>query len=132
MPLSWNIFHDQKLVHIVCDGVVTRQDLEAHFDAIVVADAMSYAKLFDASRAVPTYDENDVLLMGARLSAYAATLEAGPLAVVGQGDPLKITFRRFVNVSPSKRPAAFFATEAEARAWLKEQVAKRSAAADRK
>jgi hypothetical protein len=27
-------------------------------------------------------------------------------------------FKRFVNVSPSKRPARFFISEASARAWL--------------
>jgi hypothetical protein len=32
-----------------------------------------------------------------------------------------ITFRRFVNISPSKRPAQIFKSEAEARAWLKSQ-----------
>ena len=51
-------------------------------------------------------------------SAYTATVDSGPLAVVGLSDHVEMTFRRFVNVSPSKRPAALFKTEAEARAWL--------------
>ena len=51
MPLRWNIFHDQKLVHIVAEGPITLKDMEEHFDAIVVAEAMPYAKLFDATRA---------------------------------------------------------------------------------
>ena len=62
------------------------------------------------------------MLMGARLSAYTATLEAGPLAVVGLGDVVETAFRRFLNMSPSKRPAAMFKTEAGARAWLAAQV----------
>jgi len=60
--------------------------------------------------------------MGARLSAYTATLTAGPLAVVGLGEAVETAFRRFINMSPSKRPAAMFRTEAEARAWLATQA----------
>ena len=125
MPLRWEILHAQKLVHIVAEGAVTREELEEHFDAIVVADAMSYAKLFDASRAEPVYGDDDVMLMGARLSAYTATLTAGPLAVVGLSDDVETAFRRFINLSPSKRPAAMFKTEAEARAWLTAQAKSR-------
>lgn len=118
MPLRWEILHPQKLVHIVAEGPVTLKEMEEHFDAILVADAMPYAKLFDASRIEPIYDDHDVLMMGARLSAYTATVASGPLAVVGQSDELQLAFRRFVNVSPSKRPAALFGSEPEARAWL--------------
>lgn len=118
MPLRWEILHPQKLVHIVAEGAVTPKELEEHFDAILVANAMPYAKLFDATRALPVYDDNDVLAMGARLSAYTATLDSGPLAVIGASHAVELAFRRFVNISPSKRPAALFKTEAEARTWL--------------
>lgn len=83
---------------------------------------MSYAKLFDATRAIPSYTDDDVMMMGARLSAYTAALPSGPLAVVGQGEEIRTALRRFINVSPSDRPAGFFATEAEARIWLKAQA----------
>ena len=122
MPLRWEILHAQKLLYVVAEGEVTRQDLEAHFDAVVVEDALRYAKLFIAINAQPKYDDHDVLMLGARLSAYTSTVENGPLAVVGNSELVRTTFRRFVNISPSKRPAAFFKTEAEARAWLAEQT----------
>lgn len=122
MPLRWNIDHGKKLVHIVGEGVVTRADLEGHFDAIVVADAMAYGKLFDASNVVPQYDEHDLLMVGARLSAYTATLTAGPLAVFATSDEVKLVFRRFINLSSSPRPAAFFPSEGKARAWLAAQM----------
>ena len=102
MPLRWEILHPQKFIHIVAEGPVTLKEMEDHFDAIAV--------------------ENDVLMMGARLSAYTATLESGPLAVVGRGVELETAFRRFVNISPSNRPAALFKTEAQARAWLEEKT----------
>jgi hypothetical protein len=61
----------------------------------------------------------------ARLSAYTASLKSGPLAVIGLSDEPRLAFRRFVNISPAKRPARLFETEVEARTWLKE-VATRS------
>lgn len=118
MPLRWDIDHSRKFVHIVAEGPVTLKEMEAHFDAIMVANAMGYAKLFDASHAQPTYSDDDVMAMGARLSAYTATLPSGPLAVVGTSDLVWSTFKRFVNISPSRRPAELFKTEADARAWL--------------
>lgn len=122
MPLRWKIDHAEKFIHIVADGAVTLEDMEEHFDAIAVADAMGYAKLFDASRLDPVYSDDDVMAMGARLSAYTATLESGPLAVVGRSDEAVDAFRRFVNVSPSKRPARFFPSETDARTWLAAQA----------
>lgn len=53
--------------------------------------------------------------------AYTANLPSGPLAVVGGTSDVRSTFVRFVNVSPSKRPAMLLKTEDEARAWLAEQ-----------
>ena len=120
MPLRWKIQHPQKFVHIVAQGTVTLKEMEDHFDAIM--DAMAYAKLFDATLIDPKYDDHDVKMMGGRLSAYTATFESGPLAVVGQSDALRIAFHRFVNISPSKRPAALFKTESDARAWLATKV----------
>jgi len=121
MPLRWEIHHPQKLIHIVAEGKVTAQELEKHFDALVVENVLSYSKLFDARQAEPMYSDHDVMMMGARLSAYVANFESGPLAVIGQGPAVEEAFARFVNISPSKRPAALFKTEAEARAWLESQ-----------
>ena len=123
MPLHWVIDHPEKFIQIVADGPVTLKEMEEHFDAIAVAGAMGYSKLFDMTRIVPIIQDDDVMAMGARLSAYTATMETGPLAVVGQGDEMAMIFRRFVNISPSKRPAQFFAAEREARAWLATQSA---------
>ncbi len=122
MPMRWDIDHAQKFVHIVAEGAVTLKEMEGHFDALLVADAMPYAKLFDISKGDPIYSDADVMTMGARLSAYTSTVGSGPLAVVGLGDHLEITFRRFINISPSKRPAKLFKTEAKARAWLAKQT----------
>jgi hypothetical protein len=36
MPIKWEIFHDQKLVHIIANGRVTLPEMEEHFDALAV------------------------------------------------------------------------------------------------
>ena len=87
----------------------------------MVENALGYAKLFDATNLEPVYSEQDVLTMGARLSAYTANFDSGPLAVVGREEQVVGAFRRFVNISPSKRPARIFSTEAKALAWLRLQ-----------
>lgn len=122
MPIRWEILHDERFVHIVADGPLLREELEAHFDDMVVQNALSYAKLFDATKMEPVYDDNDVLMMGARLSAYTAHFDSGPLAVVGDRPEVVLAFKRFVNMSPSDRPAALFPTEAAARTWLRERT----------
>jgi hypothetical protein len=121
MPLRWEILHPERLVHIVAEGPVTLKEMEEHFDTLVAAEALPYAKLFDATNAEPLYSDDDVMPMGARLSAYTANFKSGPLAVIGLTNDVRSTFKRFVNISPSKRPAKIFKTETEARAWLAEQ-----------
>ena len=118
MPLRWEILHAERRVNITADGPVSLKEMEQLFDAIVVADAMPYAKLFDATRLVSTYDEEDLLQMGARLSAYASTLPIGPLAFVGKTDAAATVFQRFTTMSPSGRPAQLFATRGAAESWL--------------
>jgi hypothetical protein len=123
MPVHVKVLHPQKLVLVVIEGPVVLKDMEDHFDKIVLENAIGYAKLVDCSRAQPVYNDNDVLMMGARLSAYTKAMgEAGPLAVFGESDELNLAFARFINMSPSKRPAGLFKTEGQARARLARQA----------
>ena len=121
MPLRWEILHAEKLVYLVADGTVTLKDLEEHFDAVLVADAMPYAHLFNAINCQPVYSDADVMTMAARVSAYASIVKSGPLAVVTLSDDVEDTFKRFINFSSRKRPTRMFRTEAKARAWLAQQ-----------
>jgi len=121
MALTWTLDHEQKLIHVVADGPVTLADMERHFDDLVTKNVLSYAKLFDATKLVPVYSEQDMFAMGARLSVYAA-LDNGPLAVVGKGDAVHLATKRFFNMSSSPRPAKIFSTVAKARKWLATQV----------
>ena len=121
MPLRVEISHSRKFVYIVAEGAVTLREMEAHFDELVVANALGYAKLFEATELQPVYGDSDVMQMGARLSAYTATYESGPLAVVGRTEAVRDAFKRFVNISPSLSPARIFASEDKAISWLQKQ-----------
>jgi hypothetical protein len=121
MPLRWEISHADTLVVIVGEGVVTLKDVEVYLDAIVTADAMPYGKLFDASKVVPEHDDNDLMMLGARMSAYSATLKSGPLVFVVTDPATRLTVERYINLSKADRAVAIFKTVAQARAWLDAQ-----------
>jgi len=121
MPIRWTISREERLVVATTEGVVTLKDVEAYLDALVVADAMPYAKLFDASDIEPRATDNDVLMLGARMSAYGATLPGGPLAIVVKARVAREFVDRYLNLTPAARPVNIFQTADEARRWLDAQ-----------
>jgi len=118
MPIRWEILHPEKRVHVVGEDIVTLQHVETYLDAIVTAGAMSYGKLFDATKVVPQYDDHDILMLGARFSAYRSTLECGPLVFVVNGDSVLETIKKYINLAAAERPVAVFRTIGKARLWL--------------
>jgi len=121
MPVQWTISHEQRLVIAKTQGVVTLKDVEVYLDAVVVADAMPYAKLFDASDIDPQASDADVMALGARMSAYVATLSGGPLAFVVKTDIAREFVDRYLNLTAAPRPVNIFQTVEEARHWLDAQ-----------
>jgi hypothetical protein len=118
MPIQWTISKPTRLVIAVCKGAVTRQDIEGYLDAVVVADVMSYRKIFDGTHGQPALSDADMMELGARIRAYATTGEMGPLAIVA-GTPEG--FQRahlFVALSEARRPIKIFQELHEARQWL--------------
>ena len=63
MPIRWTISHEERLVVATTQGVVTLKDIEAYLDALVVADAAPYAKLFDASDVDLQATDHDVMML---------------------------------------------------------------------
>ena len=118
MPIRWEALHSEKLLLVTGDGVVTLKEVEVYLDEIVTAGAMPYAKLFDATRITPKYDDHDIMMLGARMSAYRTTLEGGPLAFVVAGGPTHEAIQRYINLTPAERTVAVFTTVPEARAGL--------------
>jgi len=103
------------------EGVVTLKDIEAYLDALVVADAAPYAKLFDASDVDLQATDHDVMMLGARMRAYVATWPGGPLAFVVTTVLARDFVDRFLNLAAAPRPVNIFRTADEARRWLDAQ-----------
>jgi hypothetical protein len=121
MPIRWTISDEERLVVATTEGVVTLKDIEAYLDALVVAEAMPYAKLFDASDVDLQATDHDVMMLGARMRAYVATWPGGPIAFVVTTRPARDFVDRFLNLAAASRPANIFLTADEARRWLDAQ-----------
>ncbi|MBS0522467.1 MAG: hypothetical protein JSS04_02440 [Proteobacteria bacterium] len=92
-----------------------------YFDALVVQDAMGYPKLFDAREAEPRLSDDDVMVLGARVSAYEVHDPRGPVAAVAMGREARAILQRFMNLGGTRRPMRLFESIEEARAWLEAQ-----------
>jgi hypothetical protein len=79
---------------------------------------MPYPKLFDAREAEPRLSDDDVMVLGARVSAYAAFDPRGPIAAVATNPKASEILQRFMNLGGAERPMRLFATVEEAMAWL--------------
>ena len=120
MPMRWTISHEERLVTIVAEGPVGLLEIEAYFDAVVVAGAQPYAKLLDASTMEPLLSDADVMAIGARMSAYVKDQKwsGGPAAFVATTRASREFVQRFINLAASPRRAQIFRTVDEARRWL--------------
>lgn len=118
MPIRCTIDHDKRFVYVEATGPVTLDDVLAYFDRLVVENAMAYPKLFDASRATAELSDADVMVLGARVSAYSLHDPRRPLALVAQNERIVELLRRFMNLGMARRPAMLFRRIEDARRWL--------------
>jgi len=119
VPITWNILADERMVVARADGPVTLHDIQDYLDAVVVADAQPYSKLFDAGTMVLQLSDEEVMLLGARMSAYSGAFDtAGPLAFVATSLAVEGFAKRFLNVASVQRPSKICKTVEEAKAWL--------------
>src|SRR5262249_26815665 len=111
MPIHWTISKPTRLVVAVCKGPLTRKDIEAYLDAVVVADALAYRKIFDATlaEALPGgLPDDDVMALGARIRAYATTGDMGPLAIVASTPESYERAHLYAALSDARRPIRIF------------------------
>ena len=122
MPIKWTISHPERMVTVQIDGEVTLPEGEAYLDAVVVADAMSYAKLLDCTTMVTHVTDDEMMRLGARMRAYASILKGGPLVFVVATPEIDDYVRRYINLAGADRPVKIVKTVDQARHWLKTQV----------
>ena len=125
MPLSWTISHPNRLVTAISKNQVSLLDMQAYLDDVVVADAMGYAKLFDLTDGTLALSESEMMELGARIRAYAATGRMGPLAVVATSPNAYDQARTYTALASANRPLQIFRDLNSARKWLDAQSAAR-------
>jgi hypothetical protein len=123
MPIHWTISHPTRLVLAVCKESVSRPDVEAYLDNVVVDGALGYAKIFELKDCTWMLDENDMMALGARIQAYAkvGTEPMGPLAIVAASPEHEDQARIFGALATAKRPLKIFRELHAARRWLEQQ-----------
>lgn len=121
MPIHWTIEPRLKLVSVKTEGEVTLKDVETYLDDLVVNDAMAFAKLFDASDLIPATGDHELLMLGARIRAYAQTMNSGPIAFVVRTTEARQIIDRYINLAQANRPAGVFFAVEDARQWLAKQ-----------
>ena len=118
MPVDFTFDHENKLVIATAYGTVVLQEILDYFDAVTINDAASYAKLFDAREMDPQLSDDDVMVLGARISAYAAFDPRGAVAAVAVTVEARDIVRRYMNFAGAKRPIRLFTSVEDAREWL--------------
>jgi hypothetical protein len=124
VPLQINIDRDGRLVHTKAEGVIPLPEILAYLDRVATEDCMAYAKLFDATQARFELSDDDMMVLGARVSAYAAMEPRGPIALVVGSDADNVLGHRFANLGGARRPLQLFRTLDAARAWLADERAR--------
>jgi hypothetical protein len=118
LAVEYRIDHGKGFVTVRAHGPVVLQEVLDYFDALAVQNAMGYPKLFDAREAEPCLSDDDVMVLGARVSAYAVYEPRGPIAAVTMGKEASAILQRFMNLGGAERPMRLFGTIEEARRWL--------------
>jgi hypothetical protein len=104
MPIIYTIDHKERLVLARAEGIITLKDIEDFSDDIVAQDALAYRKLFDGTNAAGTYDDNDVMILAARASAYATLTRRGRLALVPRRNAVPDLAERYINLGKFEGP----------------------------
>jgi hypothetical protein len=123
MPLTWTISNPNRLVIAVGKETVSLLDMQAYLDGVVIADAMSYRKIFDLTNGVLTLNDDEMMALGARIRAYASTGKMGPLAVVASTPKAYDQARTYTALASANRPLQIFRDLHAARKWLDAQDA---------
>jgi hypothetical protein len=123
MPIKWTISQADRMVTVEVDGEITLAQAEEYLDALVLADAMPYAKLVDCTNMFTQASDNDMMMLGARMRAYASVMKGGPLVFVVTDPVVNDYVRRYINLAAADRPVKIVTSVDEARIWLRTQAA---------
>ena len=118
MPLHWTIDSRERLVVAVAEGEVARADVQTYLDALVGANALTYRKLFDASRSDTTMDPEEMMALGVMFRSFHARGEVGPLAIVVPDGKIELISRVLGILAAADRPMRVFHEVEPAKRWI--------------
>lgn len=118
MPVQWTVSHPARLVIAVARGDLRLRDIETYLDDVVTANILAYRKIFDMTQATPDLSDDEMLTLGARIRAYIALGELGPLAIVATTEKSYQQARMFAALAEADRPITIFRELHLARQWL--------------
>ncbi len=118
MPLTFKIDHESRFVTVNTEGLVTLDDILVYYEALVVQEAMAYPKLFDASDCDLRLNDDELMTLGAWVSAFAQHDPRGPIAILATTEDTENTMRRYMNLGGAKRAVKMFRSRTRALKWL--------------
>jgi hypothetical protein len=118
MPLTYKIDHEKRFVTVQTAGLVTLDDILVYYEALVVEEAMAYHKLFDASEGDIQLSDDDLMTLGAWVSAFQQYDPRGPIAILCTTLKTENTMRRYMNLGGAKRAVKTFRSRTRAMKWL--------------
>ena len=121
MPVTWTISHPSRLVIAVAKESVGLQDMQDYLDDVMVAGAMPYRKIFDLSNGTLDLNDQDMMMLGARIRAYAAATRMGPLAIVASTPKSYESAQHYMALANADRAMQLFKELHVARKWLDQQ-----------
>jgi hypothetical protein len=118
VSIQFTIDHTRHFVHAHGTGTIVLRDILEYFDAVVTQDGMPYPKLIDARHVDFDISDDDMMVLGAHVSAYAQMEPRGPIAMVVSTGAADDFGRRFANLGGAKRPFRIFRSIEDAQTWL--------------
>lgn len=118
MALYWTIDSRKRTVDLMAEGEVSMADAMAFFDAIEGANALSYSKLLDGTRARTVMTPDDALSIVVRIRGLHALGTMGALAVVATAEQAQRIARLLGAAAVADRPMKVFDDVKQARRWL--------------
>lgn len=120
MPLHWVIDSRERLMTIVAEGLVRKDEANSYLDVMVGARAGGYRRLFDGSHGEPDLTQEDIMELAVRMRGIQQLGRPGPLAIVMPRDKYDQFARMLGILAVPERPMQFFSNVEAARAWLEE------------
>ena len=120
MSIRWKVLHPGRLVVAVARDEITSADILFCVDETRRSGLQAYRKVYDLTRIARATPQEDLHLIGRRLSAAADSERFGPAAIVATSAGVAELARILEETSVQNRQVRVFRDLFSARVWLDE------------